>query len=110
MRRYWVLFRLSLVVALAAALLVAQQRAEKSDARYFPPKDSWEARPPAELGLDPEKLQAAIQFSIDNQNKNTKNLAEDIVRYIDWENDIAAVVHWVSGANGFVTRLVESIK
>ena len=72
MRKYWVLFRLSLTVALAATLLLAQQKAEQAGSRYFPSKGSWETRPPAELGLNPGKLDAAIQFSIENQNKNTK--------------------------------------
>ena len=107
MRKYRVLFRLSLIVALAVTFLLAQQRSEKARARYFPTKDTWEARPPAELGLDPEKLEAAIQFSIENQNKNTKNLAEDIVNTFRNEtpyNNLIGPARERTGMNGIVVR------
>ena len=34
---------------------------------------------------------------------------ENII-YIDREHDIVAVFRWISGANGFISRLVESIQ
>ena len=45
-------------------------------ATYFPPTNQdWERRIPAELGVDPTKLQAAVRFAVDNE--------------IDWPVDIS---------------------
>jgi len=64
---------------LGCAVLPSQQRTETAAPRYFPPEGSWESRPPSEFGLNAVKLDAASQFSVRNENPNTKNLAEDIL-------------------------------
>ncbi len=43
---------------------------------YFPPYGSWERQTPAELGIDPVRLQAAIDYSIAHQNSHTRDLAK----------------------------------
>ena len=45
---------------------------------YFPPRGEWESLPPAELGIDPEKLQAAVDFAIANETTRTRDSAEDL--------------------------------
>ena len=45
---------------------------------YFPPRGSWDRRSPAELGFDAARLQAAIDFSVANENPATKDLATDL--------------------------------
>ena len=92
---------------LGCALLPSQQRAETAAPRYFPPKGSWESRPPSELGLNPAKLDAAIQFSVQNQNPNTKNLAEDILETFRNEapyNKLIGPAQERTGMNGVIVR------
>jgi len=61
------------VLALVVCTHVAAVAAE-----YFPPRGSWDRRSPAELGFDPGRLQAAIDFSVANENPATKDLATDL--------------------------------
>lgn len=49
-------------------------------ADYFPPRGSWEKRPPAELGFDEAKLQEAIVYSIANENPSSHDVAEELRR------------------------------
>lgn len=74
---------------------------------YFPPKGTWEARDPASLGMNKAKLDEAIQFSLDNQNNNTKNLAEDIPNTFRNEapyNALIGPAQERTGMNGVVIR------
>ncbi|WP_036766474.1 serine hydrolase domain-containing protein [Parvularcula oceani] len=44
---------------------------------YVPgPHPAWDTRAPQDLGLDPEKLQAAIDFAVENETKFPPELAE----------------------------------
>ncbi len=55
------------ILALAAGSLRAQP--------YVPgPHPDWERRPPAEAGLDPDALAAAIDFAIDNESSEPRDL------------------------------------
>jgi CubicO group peptidase (beta-lactamase class C family) len=65
-------------VGLAIVLSIGVLAAEQAAARYFPPAGQWEKRDPASLGLDPAKLDAAIQAALKTENQNTKDLAVDI--------------------------------
>lgn len=49
-------------------------------ADYFPPRGTWEHRAPADAGFDAAKLQAAIAFSVANENPSPKDVAEDLKR------------------------------
>jgi CubicO group peptidase (beta-lactamase class C family) len=57
--------------------LVLEAR-EQAAARYFPPAGNWEKRDPASLGLDQEKLDAAIAAALKTENTDTKDLSVDI--------------------------------
>jgi CubicO group peptidase (beta-lactamase class C family) len=58
------LLRLSVLAALAAAVLALQPAALTAQGdRYFPPKGDWARRPPAELGMDPARLAEAVAFA-----------------------------------------------
>jgi CubicO group peptidase (beta-lactamase class C family) len=97
--------RLSLAafVAVASGVLLASP----GQGHYFPPSGSWESRLAAELGLDQSKLDAAIQFSIENQNQNTRNLAEDIPNTFRNEapyNALIGPTQERTGMNGIVIR------
>ncbi len=64
----------------AAALLTLLLTTAAHAAEYFPPRGTWEKKAPAELGFDPAKLQAAIDFSIAHENPSPKDVAEDLKR------------------------------
>jgi CubicO group peptidase (beta-lactamase class C family) len=67
-------------LAIAASSLLLSAERQQATAIYFPPAGTWEAREPAALGFDAARLDAAIAFAIENQNQNTRDLAEDIPR------------------------------
>jgi len=46
-----------------AGLLATSLHAQKS-ATYFPPAGQWQTKPPAELGFDVAKLQAAVDYAL----------------------------------------------
>jgi CubicO group peptidase (beta-lactamase class C family) len=45
---------------------------------YFPERFGWQTRTPAQAGVDPTRLEAAIKFATDNENPATKDLAVDL--------------------------------
>ncbi len=48
---------------------------------YFPgPGKQWETRSPGQLGMDPALLDSAVQFSITNESKWARDLAEELPR------------------------------
>lgn len=47
-------------------------------ADYFPPRGEWARKAPAEVGFDAAKLQAAVEFAIANENRSSKDVAEDL--------------------------------
>ncbi|MBP1594800.1 MAG: serine hydrolase [Acidobacteria bacterium] len=106
MKRYSALLALWAVM-LGTLALPADQAKKSAVVSYFPARDAWESRPPTELGLNPEKLDAAVQYSIKNQNQNTKNLAEDILNTFRNEapyNKLIGPTQERTGANGLVIR------
>jgi CubicO group peptidase (beta-lactamase class C family) len=40
---------------------------------YYPPKGSWESKPPVSMGVDETKLKGAIQFAIEHETTLPKN-------------------------------------
>ena len=53
--------RRSIVLSLVAGLLFAAPIAAQTP--YYPPAGSWARKSPAELGMDPERLAAAVEFA-----------------------------------------------
>src|SRR2546423_182112 len=47
-------------------------------ADYFPPRGTWAHKPPAELGFDPARLQAAIDFAVANEAGSSKDVATEL--------------------------------
>ncbi len=95
------------VVSLFCLGLLPAQHKQTSSSHYFPEKGKWDRKSPAELGFDPAKLVAAIQFSIANQNPNTRNLAEDILNTFRNEapyNKLIGPAQERTGVNGIIIR------
>jgi CubicO group peptidase (beta-lactamase class C family) len=64
---------LSLLLVSTTTLLSAQLKNSKNTS-YFPAKDTWQHRAPADIGLDAEKLAAAVQFAKNNESKASRNM------------------------------------
>ena len=47
---------------------------------YFPGKNNWDVKSPSEFNYDSKKIQKAIDFVIDNQNKGDKDLRIEILK------------------------------
>jgi CubicO group peptidase (beta-lactamase class C family) len=70
------LVRFLLAVAIAAGSVAgAGAQAPPAGAPYFPDRFEWQTRDPAQAGMDPARLQAAIEFAIANENPAPKDLA-----------------------------------
>jgi CubicO group peptidase (beta-lactamase class C family) len=71
------LIRLLLAVAVVAGSVAAAgaQPPAAAGVPNFPDRFEWQTREPAQAGMDPARLQAAIDFAIANENPAPKDLA-----------------------------------
>ena len=66
------------LVALVVAPFLAEPRAQaRQTAPYFPPPHQWDRRAPAEAGLDPALLDAAVKFAMANETPRFRDLLLD---------------------------------
>src|SRR5271166_349134 len=63
---------------LSVVLLVAASLCAQKSATYFPPSGAWQKKAPAEVGLDPAKLQAAVDWAL--AHGSTWDFEKDQVR------------------------------
>jgi hypothetical protein len=86
---------------------------------YFPERNDWQHKKPEEVGMDSARLDQAVKSAIANENPLTKDMAfwfegnGNNIIYIDWENDIVAVVRWINpgpSLNDVVGKMLASIK
>ena len=59
---------------LSLAVILGALPSAVAGADYFPPRDRWETRAPAELGMNAARLQAAIDFAIANEATDPRDL------------------------------------
>ncbi|MBN1387824.1 MAG: serine hydrolase [Bacteroidales bacterium] len=52
---------------------------------YYPEKDNWVHKNPAEMGFDAEKLQEAVKFALDNEYSGDRDLRVAIIRSFGYE-------------------------
>ncbi len=74
---------------------------------YFPGTwGDWETRGPTELGFNEEKLQAAVEFAIESENRGSRDLAEEIRRSFGREPDFSIIgpTKERGAANGLIIR------
>jgi CubicO group peptidase (beta-lactamase class C family) len=91
-----VLFRTMLIASLAA-----------QDTTYYPgPWGSWETRDPAELGFDPARLAAAVEFAQRAENQSPRELHNVIAVSFANEphNAIVGPVQDRGGASGMIVK------
>jgi len=68
-------FLITLLLANLALATLAQKKAKAvAVPAYFPPAHTWARKLPAELGLDPAKLQTAIAFAQASESKNPRSM------------------------------------
>ena len=68
--------RLKITLYLALFVLISTSggiRAQSAET-YFPARHQWEHREPADVGLDTEKIKQAVQFAIDHETSNPRDL------------------------------------
>ncbi|MEL6923067.1 MAG: hypothetical protein AAFO94_03390 [Bacteroidota bacterium] len=59
----------------SCTLAIAVMQAQSNTERYFPgPTHNWETREANQLGLNADSIAAAVQFAIDNESSNHRNL------------------------------------
>jgi len=106
-RRLRALSAILVVLGASAVLWATGSPQAPAAAAYFPARDSWDARDPAELGFDRAKLDEAIAFSIANESTATKDLAADIPNTFRNEapyNNLIGPTQSRTGMNGLVIR------
>lgn len=64
---------LLIVFTIASCLAVLGQK-KTTPSYYYPDAHQWTKRAPAEVGMDPDKIQIAIAFAKEKESKNPRNL------------------------------------
>src|SRR5262245_16001340 len=77
---------------------------------YCPPRDQWDVRPPADLGLHAGALAAAIEYHRENESRWRRDFTIASGRYIGVaddppaDGDVLGLVEPRGGPNGLVLR------
>ena len=84
------------------ALLLMSTNAE---AQYYPSRDNWERKPPAELGFDPTKLQAAVDYARTSDSGRKTDMAAMLASIANEpEPKIIGPVKERGGVSGLIIR------
>lgn len=81
-----ILFSIVVILFLVSPTIIAQKTG------YFPERDTWEKRKPQDLKLDAEKIEAVVQFAIENEYSGDKDLKIAILKGFDREP-----FHYIAG-------------
>ena len=104
-RRRLLLTPIVVALSVLSSGLYAQRAA--TSAPYYPPRLDWARQSPADAGFDAVKLKAAVDFAIENENPNTKDLAVDIPNTFRNEapyNNLLGPTEPRGGAAGVIIR------
>ena len=63
---------------LTACILYSCGPSVKTKKSYFPPKGKWESKAPEDVGVNPGKLQSAIDFALANESPAPRDLKKYI--------------------------------
>lgn len=64
------------LIAICAVLVAALVVTTAAQSTYFPPKGEWAKKSPAELGLDPAKLQIAIDYAKSHETARAMDFSD----------------------------------
>ena len=108
-----IVLTLAVVLGLSAGLapLAAQRPAasvsrDAAAAPYFPERFDWQHRKPQEVGMDPARIEEAVQASIAHENPGPKDMTLFLHGSFAKEpfNTIVGPVRDRGGASGVITR------
>jgi len=76
---------------------------------YYPSRDDWQARPPAELGMHPDRLAAAIEYHLAHETTWRRDFLTASGRYIGVadepeDSEVLGPVRPREGPSGLVLR------
>lgn len=63
-----------LLLAFCFLAFVNTNGQKRAAEQYFPPYNEWQQKKPAEMGLNPVKIEEAISYAIANESKNPRNM------------------------------------
>ena len=95
------------LVVLGVLVGVAFAVSAEDAADYFPPPgESWEQRAPEAVGLDPERLDAAVRYALDHETSRPIDLEAMMRERLAGQpyNEILGPMKPRGGANGLVLR------
>lgn len=72
-------------LALLVLALIPITRVSWGQASYFPGKDQWEHKNPSALGINPEKLEQAIDYALANEYSGDRDLRIAILKSFGYE-------------------------
>ncbi|MEE4215140.1 MAG: serine hydrolase [Bacteroidales bacterium] len=71
--------------ALLFVIIITLSRVSMGQATYFPEKDKWEHKNPAALGINPEKLNQAVEYALANEYSGDSDLRIAIYKSFGYE-------------------------
>jgi len=90
-----------IVVFILAFLALANAAAQKPKP-YFPaPGDKWQRKPPAEVGMDPARLDQAIEFAKSQETRRPRDYSDQIETF---GRPLGPLPKERGGTNGIVIR------
>jgi CubicO group peptidase (beta-lactamase class C family) len=105
----WTASTLAVALCASSAELPARKppAGTRSGAVYYPDRFDWQRRAPQQAGLDPARLEEAVQFTIAHENPATKDLAVDLATTFGRNEPFDTAIGPVQArgsANGLVVR------
>ncbi len=76
---------------------------------YFPSRDDWQKQRPADVGINPEKLNAALDYHLSHESKWARDFITSSGRYIGVadepeDSEVLGPVRMRGGPNGVILR------
>ena len=64
--------------AFVGALCAVPLSAQNAPVDYFPPRGEWETRTPDQVGMDADKLEAAVRYAVEHESRAPRELSKYI--------------------------------
>jgi hypothetical protein len=89
---------------LGGYVLLAALSASEASAQYYPTKDAWQTRTPAQAGFDPAKLAAAVEFAKSRESATKTDSLSIATQFNEPFNDIIGPVKPRGHNSGLIIR------